>query len=107
MPHRQFIDSKKTKWEVWDVEPSHAERRLSGGDRRRSGRTSGERRKVSDETRVRLHTNLAHGWLTFESKHDKRRLAPIPAGWEGFDAAQLEHLCEQARSIGRSRRLLD
>lgn len=25
MPHRQFTDSKRTRWEVWEVEPSHAE----------------------------------------------------------------------------------
>jgi hypothetical protein len=107
MPHRQFIDSKKTKWEVWDVEPSHAERRLSAQDRRRGKRTSGERRQVEDRARVRIHSKLSYGWLAFESKHDRRRLAPIPSGWEAFDAAALEQLCEQAQSIGRPRRLLD
>ncbi len=107
MPHRQFIDSKRTKWEVWDVEPSHAERRLSDADRRRKGRTSGERRKVEDRARVRIHSELSHGWLAFESKHDRRRLAPIPTGWESLDPKALERLCEQAHSIGRPRRLLE
>ena len=107
MPHRQFIDSKRVKWEVWDVEPSHAERRLGNGDRRRKGRTSGERRRVEDRTRVRIHSGLAHGWLAFESKHDRRRLAPIPTGWEAFDEAALEQLCAQAQSIGKPRRLLE
>ena len=107
MPHRQFIDSKRTTWEVWDVEPSHAERRISGDDRRRGHRTSGERRQVRDRTRVRIKSDLAHGWLTFESKHDKRRLAPIPSGWEAFDESALEQLCERAKSIGRPRRLLE
>ena len=107
MAHRQFTDSKHTTWEVWDVEPSHAERRLTASDRRRGARTSGERRQVDDRTRVRIKTDLAHGWLAFESKHDKRRLTPIPSGWEGLDAQSLEQLCEQARSIGRPRRLLE
>ena len=107
MPHRQFIDSKRTKWEVWDVEPSHAERRLNGGDRRRKDRTSGERRQVEDRARVRIASNLAHGWLAFESKHDRRRLSPIPPGWDELDERELERLCELARSIGRPRRLLD
>ena len=107
MPHRQFTDSKRTTWEVWDVEPSHAERRLSGGDRRKGKRTSGERRRVEDRARVRIRTDLSHGWLAFESKHDRRRLAPIPNGWEAFDASHLEQLCERAKSIGRPRRLLD
>jgi hypothetical protein len=107
MPHRQFTDSKRTKWEVWDVEPSHAERRLAAGDRRKGKRTSGERRHVEDRARVRIHSELSNGWLAFESKHDKRRLAPIPTGWEALDASALEQLCEQAQSIGRPRRLLD
>jgi hypothetical protein len=107
MPHRQFTDSKQTTWEVWNVEPSAAERRAGGQDRRRSRRTSGERRQVEDRSRVRVRSNLSHGWLAFESKHDRRRLAPIPTGWEAMDASALEQLCKQARSIGRSRRLLD
>jgi hypothetical protein len=107
MPHRQFVDSKQTTWEVWDVEPSHRERRRPTHDRRRSPRTSGERRQVEDRSRVRIKSALSHGWLAFESKHDRRRLAPIPTGWDALDASALEQLCKQATSIGRPRRLLD
>ena len=107
MPHRQFTDSKRTKWEVWDVEPSHAERRLGEPGAGPRAKPPVERRKVADRSRVRIHTDLAHGWLAFESKHDRRRLAPIPAGWEALDESALERLCEQAQSVGRPRRLLD
>jgi hypothetical protein len=107
MPHRQFTDSKRTTWEVWEVEPGRAERRLAAADRRRSPRTSGERRRVADRARVRIRSDLSHGWLAFESKHDKRRLTPIPTGWEALDASALERLCDQAKSVGRPRRLLE
>ena len=107
MPHRQFTDSKHTMWEVWDVEPSHAERRLRGEDRRRSSPTSEERRVAEDRSRVRIRSDLAQGWLAFESKHDRRRLAPIPPGWESLDESALEQLCDRARSIGSPKRLLD
>jgi hypothetical protein len=107
MPHRQFVDSKKTKWEVWDVEPANAERRGRGDDRRGSPRTSGERRRQDDPSRVRVKSDLTNGWLAFESKHDKRRLSPIPVGWEAMDASALEQLCDQASSVGRPRRLLE
>ena len=107
MPHRQFTDSKLTTWEVWDVEPSRAERRTNATDPRRAPRTSGQRRRAEDRARVRIHSDLAHGWLAFESKHDKRRLTPIPTGWEALDPVALEQLCEQARSVGRPRRLLE
>jgi hypothetical protein len=107
MPHRQFVDSKQTTWEVWDVEPGQAERRRHPADRRGSSRRSGERRQVEDRSRVRVSSNLVQGWLAFQSKHDRRRLAPIPVGWESMDASALEQLCEQAKSIGKPRRLLD
>jgi hypothetical protein len=107
MPHRQFIDSKRTSWEVWDVEPTEAERRRGANDRRRSGRQSVERRKSEGRSRVRIKPDLTNGWLAFQSKHDRRRLAPIPIGWEAMDASALEQLCEQATSVGKPRRLLD
>jgi len=107
MPHRQFVDSKQTSWEVWDVEPGHAERRKAAADRRRSARDSEERRRVEDRSRVRIKSDLAHGWLAFQCKHDRRRLAPIPSGWETMDAAALEQLCDRAASVGKPRRLLD
>lgn len=107
MPHRQFTDSKRTKWEVWDVEPAHAERRARANDRRGASRTSGERRQQEDRSQVRIKSGLAHGWLAFECKHDKRRLSPIPIGWEAMDASALEQLCNQAASVGRPRRLLE
>ena len=107
MPHRQFVDSKRTTWEVWDVEPGDAERRRNPTDRRRARRPSGERRQAEDRTRVRIKVELSEGWLAFQSKHDRRRLAPIPAGWETMDASALEQLCGQAKSIGKPRRLLD
>jgi hypothetical protein len=106
MPHRQFTDSKRTTWEVWDVDPGDAERRREE-DRRGLERKSGERRQRVDRTRVRVKSDLSHGWLAFESKHDRRRLAPIPTGWEALDAPALEQLCEQAASIGRRKRLLE
>jgi hypothetical protein len=107
MPHRRFVDSRQTQWEVWDVEPGDTERRTHAADRRRSGRKSDERRHRQDQTRVRLKSELTSGWLAFESKHDRRRLAPIPIGWEAMDASDLERLCEQATPVPPMRRLLE
>jgi hypothetical protein len=36
------------------------------------------------------------GWLTFESDGQKRRLAPVPAGWEELPGSRLELLCRMA-----------
>jgi hypothetical protein len=105
MPHRRFSDSKGTAWQVWDVDPSHAERRR--GDEPRRKPRGPDRRRTTDSTRVRLHGELASGWLCFESKHDKRRLAPTPEGWADLDEAGLERLLNASKSVGRSRRLIE
>lgn len=75
--HRVFYRDGQ-RWEVWEV-------RL--GDR-------GGRRSVNPE--------LAEGWLTFESAVEKRRLAPIPEGWEEVDDESLVELCDRA-SFARER----
>lgn len=36
------------------------------------------------------------GWLVFESAHEKRRLAPVPANWEQMPEADLAALCSKA-----------
>ena len=58
------------RWEVWEVHPRD------------------EGRPVMPE--------LAEGWLAFESSWEKRRLAPIPAGWTELPEETLRQLCQQA-----------
>jgi hypothetical protein len=108
MPYRQFTDSRGIGWEVWNVDPQHAERRLGAADRRRVRRGPDRRQRPSLEARVRLsRPELTLGWLTFEAKHEKRRLSPIPDGWERFDDAALEQLLNAAIPAGKPRRLLE
>lgn len=57
--------------------------------------------------RVRINAAYEHGWLTFESRHDKWRLAPVPDHWKELSEAELEQLCERAISVGRPRRLIE
>ncbi|GAC1650007.1 MAG: hypothetical protein NVS4B3_08070 [Gemmatimonadaceae bacterium] len=44
---------------------------------------------------------LRAGWLTFESEIDgeRRRLAPVPRGWDRGDAEQLATLCREATHV--------
>jgi hypothetical protein len=44
-------------------------------------------------------TPFANGWLCFESGHEKRRLAPIPTGWEFRNVGMLEELCRKATLV--------
>ena len=69
---------------MWDVKPS-----------------AGPYLKLPLERRAT--PELAEGWLCFESRVEKRRLAPIPAGWPKFSLAELKKLCLLAVKIDRER----
>lgn len=71
---REFQDGTGTAWRVVQVDPA------VGG-----GRTE------------LLPPDMREGWLVFESPRERRRLSPVPRGWEELPDQRLLHLCEQAR----------
>jgi hypothetical protein len=108
MPLRNFTDSEGNDWRVWDVVPygvRATERRMA--DRRASADAAykGMERRQGRDRRVRTATlmtpGLEAGWLCFENHVDKRRLTPIPAGWDEADEGELEGLLERAHSVTR------
>lgn len=102
MAHRQFKDSHGRDWDVWTVVPERAERRS-----RTVAPEQPERRSAQDhEYRVPIGDQWARGWLAFETKGEKRRLAPIPDYWEVAPEDELERLLERASPIARTPRRL-
>ena len=103
MAHREFLDHEGVRWEVWDVHPTHVERR------RRSGGVAqpDERRVAREGPRVQVRPEFLEGWLAFQSRSERRRLAPAPEGWEALDDEQLAGLCAQAVPVGTPRRLVE
>ncbi len=92
---------------MWNVDPSHAERR-TGAERRRVSRGPDRRQQKSMEPRVRLsRPELVLGWLAFEADHEKRRLYPVPQSWEQLDTTGLEQLLAEATPVIPPRRLLE
>ena len=43
----------------------------------------------------------ATAWLAFDSNLERRRLSPVPKGWEDVDAEQLQQLLRTATLITR------
>ncbi len=75
MAMREFTDSAGTAWRVWSTIP------WAGA--------------VYEETHKA-------GWLTFESADTRKRLAPIPYGWEEVSTERLELMCGAAEVVRRT-----
>src|SRR5829696_6952999 len=69
MAHRR-VKLDESEWDVWDVRP--------------------------DIRPHRLGTELENGWLCFQSGPERRRLHPIPSGWDSLEDGELHGLFERA-----------
>ena len=79
MALRSFTDSQGDGWRVWSVVPQYGPER-------------------DEDT---LIPGMGAGWLCFENGGEKRRLTPIPKGWETSSEAELEEMCRTARPVSR------
>lgn len=107
MAHREFFDAGGTQWTVWDVHPTAAMSVLGaaapvGDVAARSGGRGDQ--GVTRAAIEYVEAALAAGWLCFESTSEKRRLAPIPSGWETLPLDSLTFLCGRAVPVVRARR---
>ena len=101
---RHFVDAAGVRWQVRAVEPQLAERRTqvrrleAEGAQLLERRRDVERRRV-EQVRAPVTPGFEHGWLTFESRGEKRRLAPVPRDWERLDDSGLRVLLGRARPV--------
>ena len=93
---------------MWNVTPMV----MQGTERRMTERRvaagsvyTGSERRAGKERRMRtpnlLTPGLESGWLCFERGDEKRRLTPIPRGWDEVPETELEALFERARPVTR------
>jgi hypothetical protein len=109
MSYRTFLDTTGRRWEVWLVTPAAAERRKA--DRRASAsgsadsayesdrRRTPERRRGTFRRAVTVASEYSDGWLCFESEGEKRRLAPVPGGWEEAGPDRMSTLLQSAKRV--------
>jgi hypothetical protein len=76
---RQLRDEAGVEWMVYAVNP--------GASKARSVES--------------LPENYRSGWLCFESATEKRRLTPLPKGWENLPIEQLTGLLGSAVQVPR------
>jgi len=70
MAYRTFTDPSGEEWQVWEVNPS-----------------------------ALVETTPEPAWLAFQSATEKRRLAPVPAGWADTSEAELLGLLQRATPV--------
>ena len=76
MPIREFTDQQGVRWRVWQTYPARGSSHPEA---------------------------LRDGWLTFECADCKKRLVPIPDGWEQVPDAQLAQFLNSAEEYRRGR----
>ncbi len=110
MPYKVFNAPDGTKWEVWMVMPTSTERRRgeefgqSSASESANSTSAGvtERRRVDAGPRTVVSPGYENGWLCFESgSGEKRRLVPVPDGWETAAAEKLWMWCRLAAEVPR------
>ena len=89
---RGFKDTTGVEWRVWEVVPSRAAIATSPVAQSRTSLST---------------TPYANGWLCFESEVEKRRLAPIPDGWELQGPNEIAQLLQQATVVQVRQRFRD
>ena len=112
MAYKVFNAPDGTRWEVWMVMPTSMERRR-GEEFGRSSAASGssesatmtevtDRRRADTGPRTVVSPGFENGWLCFESAAgEKRRLAPVPDGWETASYDTLWMWCRAAGEVPR------
>jgi hypothetical protein len=107
--YRTFLDTAGKRWEVWMVTPAAAERRKAerrastAGSEAFSGaierRRTPDRRQAPFRRSVAVASEYSEGWLCFESEGEKRRLAPVPAGWQEAGPDRLSTWLQAAKRV--------
>jgi hypothetical protein len=89
MAHREFTDEHGRHWEAWEVFPTLVQEH------------------AAEIRRLAIAPGLAQGWLAFRSDTERRRIAPIPAGWSTATEDGLRELLGRAGPISPVRRLVE
>jgi hypothetical protein len=74
---------------------------MRSGVERRESENPPHRKGDPAHHRPLVAAEFASGWLCFECSGEKRRLAPVPEGWERADDETIEQWCGVAKPVAR------
>lgn len=80
MALRIFTAGDGTVWNVWNVVPTLAR----------------------NDQKLTLGVGMTEGWLCFESGGVKKRVVPVPEGWEEWPDEELQTALASARDVPRN-----
>lgn len=103
---RSFVAPDGNEWRVWNVVPTLAFHQETREWERRGQDVlayDGPERRAEERPTAMPFVNpqLAAGWLCFESDSAKRRLAPMPPGWEEASDEQLAEFWRSAELVAQ------
>jgi hypothetical protein len=106
MSLREFTDGAGRAWRVWGTIPgtpheaevfAQSARLQAAAERRAAERQAAA---ASDPPRRGpVSPGREHGWLTFQSGDEKRRLSPIPPDWATASDAELGRYLARAEPV--------
>jgi len=82
MAYRTFPGPDGAPWNAWSIAPDRPE-------------------SWNLKAAHFLPTGMTDGWLCFECGDDKRRLSPVPAGWDELADEELRAMCASAERVVR------
>lgn len=109
MALREYRDLDGRPWMVWSVAAkfnpvrSETDRRTTPSARSEERTARSQERRVLQERRGAMPPpEWMQGWLCFQTTGEKRRLIPVPEGWERSTVRELEELRKLASPIALS-----
>lgn len=91
---RGFVGDDGREWQVWDTRPAIPSPNVDASDEDSPAAPSAN---VADFARI--SRKREGGWLTFTTPSERRRLSPIPDGWDSAADSTLRALLAVADRI--------
>jgi hypothetical protein len=95
MALREFTDPGGRTWRVWATIPTTPHEAATFAQSAEL-QADAERRGGSAPGTPRVSVGRENGWLTFEAGAEKRRLSPIPDGWDHAPEDELARWLDRA-----------